>query len=279
MRLVLIKELDAAAVLARRAGATITSLYGRQRARTKVGGSPVTTADRAANRIIVRGLREQFPADAVLSEETRDDAARLEHRRVWIVDPLDGTREYMMGISEFCVMIGLAIDGEAVLGVVYNPAADTLYGGVVGGAAFMEQGAVRLPLRVQEPHGRKVRLVGSRSHSDARLLRIQRELDIGDVRVAGSVGIKCTLIARGECDLYVHPVPYLSEWDTCAPEAVLRAAGGEVTDCLGDRLRYNKPVPRQPFGIVATTPSLLERVLPVVRDAFNDGPTVAGATP
>lgn len=239
----------------------------------------MTAADRAGNRIIVRGLRTQFPADGVLSEERRDDAARLDHDRVWIVDPLDGTREYMAGIPEFCVMIGLAIVGEPVLGVVYNPATDTLYGGVVGGDAFIEEASVRRPLRVREAEGGAVRLVGSRSHADARLVRIQRELDIADVRVAGSVGIKCALIARGECDLYVHPVPYLSEWDTCAPEAMLRAAGGVVTDCSGERLRYNKPVPVQPYGIVATTPRLHARVLPAVRAAFHDAPAAAAGMP
>jgi 3'(2'), 5'-bisphosphate nucleotidase len=270
--LVLIRELEAAAKLARRAGGAIMSQYGRSRARTKAGGSPVTSADRAANRIIMRGLRGHFPEDGLLSEETRDDAARLEYERIWIVDPLDGTREYMSGISEFCVMIGLAIGGEAVLGVVYAPATDTLYSGVVGGEAWLEEGGERRRLRVAEPEGSEVRLVGSRSHPDARLVRIQRELGIEDTRVAGSVGIKCALIARGECDLYVHPVPYLSEWDTCAPEVVLRAAGGVVTDCSGGGLRYNKPVPVQPRGIVATTPSLLTRVLPVVSRAFDDEP-------
>jgi 3'(2'),5'-bisphosphate nucleotidase len=270
--------MDAAAELARRAGETIMSLQGRPRARTKAGGSPVTTADRLANRLIVRGLRKQFPGDGVLSEETRDDAARLERERVWIVDPLDGTREFLLGIPEFCVMIGLTIAGDPVLGVVYNPATDTLYGGVLGAGAFLEEGSVRRPLRVQEWQGSSIRLVGSRSHPDERLLRIQRELEIRDVRVAGSVGVKCSLIARSECDLYVHPVPYLSEWDTCAPEVVLRAAGGVVSDCSGDALRYNKPVPLQPYGILATTASLHARALPVVRGAFQEAAPARAAT-
>ena len=273
----LIRELDAAAELARRAGGTIMSLSGRPRARMKAGGSPVTMADRLANRSIVRGLRQRFPKDGVLSEETRDDAARLSCERVWIVDPLDGTREYMLGINEFCVMIGLTVGGEPVLGVVYNPATDTLYGGVIGGGAFIEEGGARRMLHVPETHGTAIRLVGSRSHADPKLVRIQRELGITDVRVAGSVGIKCSLIARGECDLYVHPVPYLSEWDTCAPEVVLRAAGGVVSDCAGDRLRYNKPVPLQPYGILATTTSLHARVLPAVRGAFHEAPAAVAA--
>jgi 3'(2'), 5'-bisphosphate nucleotidase len=98
---------------------------------------------------------------------------------------------------------------------------------------------------------------------------MQQALGITDVRPSGSVGVKCGLIAQGERDLYVHPVPYLKEWDTCAPEAILRQAGGDVTDCLGEPLRYNKPDPRQPHGIVACGPGLLDGVLATIRPVYR----------
>jgi 3'(2'), 5'-bisphosphate nucleotidase len=94
-------------------------------------------------------------------------------------------------------------------------------------------------------------------------------LPITDRRPSGSVGIKCALIAEGECDLYAHPVAYMGEWDTCAPEVLLREAGGTVTDCRGEPLRYNKPDPHQPHGILACAPGLLETVLPVVSAALS----------
>jgi 3'(2'), 5'-bisphosphate nucleotidase len=116
-----------------------------------------------------------------------------------------------------------------------------------------------------------IRLVGSRSHPDPLIEAMRAELRISDVIPSGSVGIKCSLIAQRRRDLYVHPVPYLKEWDTCAPEVLLREAGGTVTDCLGEPLRYNKPDPAQPDGIVAigAAPdgSLLDRICAIYRSA------------
>jgi 3'(2'), 5'-bisphosphate nucleotidase len=271
------EEMETAAALARAAGRAILPMYGIVAADEGAGGGPVTEADRLANRIIVSGLQSRFPGDAILSEESRDSETRLEYERVWVVDPLDGTREFMAGVPEFAVMIGLSVNGNAALGIVYCPAEDVLYIGVPGVGAWREQGG-RRPLHAIPMPGRTPRLVGSRSHADPRLLRIQAALGITSVRPAGSVGVKCALVARGECDLYVHPVPYLKEWDTCAPEAVLRGAGGTVTDCRGAPLRYNKPVPVQPDGILAAAPGLLPSVLDAVQSAFADGTEAVVAT-
>jgi 3'(2'), 5'-bisphosphate nucleotidase len=94
-------------------------------------------------------------------------------------------------------------------------------------------------------------MVGSRSHADPFTSAVATELGIEEQVMSGSVGLKCGLIAEGHCDLYVHPVPYLGEWDTCAPEIILREAGGTVLSCAAEPLRYNKRVPRQPDGIAA----------------------------
>jgi 3'(2'), 5'-bisphosphate nucleotidase len=263
------RELFCAESLAREAGRATLSSFGNTRTRLKAGGSPVTEADLRANRIIVEGLRTHFPGDGLLSEESRDSTARLSHERVWVVDPLDGTREFIDGIGEYAVMIGLSVAGEAVLGVVYSPVDDTMYAGIVGRGAWIDRAGDRRDLVAPAVRGTgSLRLVGSRSHPDERLVRIQAALGITDVRPSGSVGVKCALVATGECDLYVHPVPYLKEWDTCAPEAVLRGAGGSVTDCGGVQLRYNKPVPVQPAGIVATSAGLLPSVIEVIRSIW-----------
>ncbi|HEX6373482.1 MAG TPA: 3'(2'),5'-bisphosphate nucleotidase CysQ [Longimicrobium sp.] len=264
-------ELRAACDAARAAGRAAMPFYGRARAVEKEGGSPVTEADHAANRVIVDALAAAFPGDAILSEESADSAARLAAERVWIVDPLDGTREFLAGNGEFAVMIGLAVGGRAVLGVVYQPADDVLFAAAEGAGAWVERaGGERVPLRCGAPAAGGLRLVGSRSHPDPLLLRMQEALGITDVRPSGSVGVKCGLIALGERDLYVHPVPYLREWDTCAPEAVLREAGGGVSDCRGGPLRYNKPDPRQPHGIVACGPGLLHGVLARIRPVYEE---------
>lgn len=254
--------------LARAAGAVAMAHYGRAARTDKADASPVTEADRASNHVILEGLRRAFPADAVLSEEAADSEGRLGAARVWIVDPLDGTKEFLAQNGEFSVMIGLAEGGAPVLGVVYLPDGDVLYAAARGLGAWVERGGRRRPLRRAPVDGRPLRMVQSRSHGDPLTAAVQRALGVTDILPCGSVGVKCARIAEGDRDLYVHPVAYMKEWDTCAPEVVLREAGGSVTDCRGEALRYNKRDPVQPHGIIACAPGalprVLERVLPLL---------------
>jgi 3'(2'), 5'-bisphosphate nucleotidase len=266
-------ELRLASALAREAGRAALAHYGTASAEYKSPNAPVTAADHAANRVIVDGLKEAFPDDAILSEESRDSAERLSAERVWIVDPLDGTKEFLAQNGEFAIMIGLAVAGEPVLGIVYLPDGDVLYAAARGRGAWQERGGERTPLSAADARIDALRMVGSRSHPDPLIVRMQEALGVTDVRPSGSVGVKCGLIALGERDLYVHPVPYLKEWDTCAPEVVLREAGGTVTDCLGEPLRYNKPDPAQPHGVLASGrgvhQAVLAAVLPLYRESLG----------
>ena len=262
-------ELTEIEELARRAGSAALRHYGAVTAAYKAENSPVTAADHAANDCILEGLRTVFPDDAILSEESHDGASRLIADRVWIVDPLDGTKEFLAQNGEFSIMIGLAVSHQPVLGVVYLPATDVLYSAEIGGGAWVQRGRLRERLRCAEVGSAPLRMVGSRSHPDVLLQRMQEALGITDVEPSGSVGIKCALIAERKRDLYIHPVPYLKEWDTCAPDIVLREAGGSVTDCTGELLRYNKPDPVQPHGILACAPGALEHVLNVIAPLYD----------
>jgi 3'(2'), 5'-bisphosphate nucleotidase len=261
-------ELKKVEALARLAGKAALRFYGDVAAEYKAANSPVTAADRASNEVIAAGLGAAFPGDPILSEESRDSLDRLKSERLWIVDPLDGTKEFLAQNGEFSVMIGLAVRGEPVLGVVYLPAVDVLYSAQRGGGAWVTRAGLTERLTCEHVNGKPLRMVGSRSHPDPLLLKMQEALGITDVRPSGSVGIKCALIAERERDLYVHPVPYLKEWDTCAPEAILREAGGAVSDCTGAPLRYNKREPVQPHGIVACAPGGMARVLGRVTRIF-----------
>lgn len=233
-----------------------------------VGQGPVTAADRASHEAMMAVLEAGRPDERVLSEEGEPggESTGPDGRR-WIVDPLDGTREFIDRIGEFSVMVGLAVDGEARLGAVYRPVPDRLFLGAVGEGAWVVERASgstdRAPLSAPAGAEPPYRLVRSRSHPDARLERLEAALD-AVVVVSGSAGTKCCLVAEGVADLYVHPVPYLKEWDTCAPEAVLRAAGGRVTDCFGASLTYGKTDPRQLRGIFAARPRVHEDVAHVV---------------
>ena len=244
----------------------------------KSPGDPVTEADHASNRAVLSVLARECPEDPILSEESPPPDSASIVKRLWVVDPLDGTREFIDGIDEFAVMVGLAEQGLACLGAFYVPGTERLYLGLTDGGAWIAEcrvdaesdsriavGELR-PLRVGEPGADRVRLVRSRSHPDERLQAIEAALPSVEVIPSGSVGVKCARIAERMADLYVHPVPYLKEWDTCAPEAVLRGAGGRVTDCGGAQLRYGKSDPRQLSGILAGDPSSWAAALPLVRE-------------
>lgn len=265
-------ELRFAADVARAAGAAAMSYYGDVVATMKEGDSPVTAADHAANDLILARIAEAFPTDAVLSEETPDSARRLTTDRVWIVDPLDGTKEFLAQNGEFAIMIGLAVAGRAVLGVVYRPDGDRLYAAAEGHGSWVEDAGGRRTLRVAPVDSAAIRLVGSRSHPTRLLTRVREALAIEDVMPAGSVGVKCSLIAEGRRDLYIHG-NHLKEWDTCAPEVVLREAGGHVSDLNGNPLRYNKPVPDQPDGIIAAGELRGTEIVDAIVAVHRDNPT------
>ncbi len=271
-------ELSVAVALARQAGQIVMDVYATDFAVAYKGANdPVTEADRRGNDVIVQGLREAFPHDVVAAEEsahpfTSPDAdAPTSTRRVWYVDPLDGTKEFIAGNGEFSVMIGLTVHGRAHLGVVYRPDGDVLYAGAVGTGAWMEQHGMRVPLAIAERDvGRPLIMAVSRSHRHPQADRIASMLEAGQEIPLGSVGLKIGMIARGDADVYVEPGPATKLWDACAPDAILRAAGGQFTTILGQPVAYGGLPLNNPHGLLATNGFCHERVVhalqPVVRE-------------
>lgn len=262
----LTKELEFASRLSREAATIVNTFYiGSSEVRYKPGDEPVTEADRSANQHIVARLSAAFPEDGILSEESKDDFVRLQKSRVWIVDPLDGTKEFIARNGEFSIMIGLAVEGKPVLGVIQQPATGLLYAGLVGQGAFMYEDGERVDLTVSDCGViRDMILVSSRSHRQQIVDRIRAQLNITRERVSGSVGLKVGLITRQLADLYIHPSPGCKEWDLCAPQAVLEAAGGRITDCWGNPIRYNRRDVRAHNGLIATNGILHDQVVEVV---------------
>lgn len=248
------RELTAAIRLAREAGTIVRAFYDvPPTVRWKDPTEPVTEADRAVNAYLVKQFRHFYPEDGVLAEESKDDLSRLQRERVWIVDPLDGTAEFIAHNGEFCIMIGLAVSGQPVVGVVYQPIDDVLYAAALDAGAFVEEFGDRYQLHVsQEPDLQKLRLVVSRSHRPALVNSIMTHMGIQRERSIGSVGLKIGLIARGQAEFYVHPSAGTKEWDTCAPDIIVREAGGIMTDCWNRPLRYNYPDVLQRFGVLAS---------------------------
>ncbi|MFP2960735.1 3'(2'),5'-bisphosphate nucleotidase CysQ [Myxococcus sp. 1LA] len=260
-------ELDTARRIARQAGAILLEVYATPFAvHDKEGGmGPVTEADERANAFIVAALRDAFPTDGVVAEESDNSAGAGRFERCWFVDPMDGTQEFVNRNGEFAIHIGLAIAGKATLGVVYRPVGDRLYWGVVGQGGFVEDARGRRALRVSDTvKPSALRLVVSRSHRSRLTDAVARRLGITHEQQCGSVGLKCGLLAEAACDLYLHVSDKSYRWDNCAPEAVLRAAGGILTDLGGTPYAYDGAELQNRRGLLACNAAAFEHVAPVV---------------
>jgi len=236
------KELQDASELVKKAGEIILKYYDRDvDVEYKKGDGPVTEADKASNDFIVASLRELYPDDGILSEESKDDFSRLNKRRVWLVDPMDGTREFIDKVGQFSAMIGLIEKGRPVLGVVYQPTTGVLFSAAANMGSFISYNGDKQKLHVSDiKNAGEMRLVVSRSHRSPLVDTMKETLGIKHDIASGSVGLKVGLLVQQKCDLYLHPNSKTKEWDTCAPEVILREAGGKITDCWGEPLRYNK---------------------------------------
>jgi 3'(2'), 5'-bisphosphate nucleotidase len=223
-----------------RAGAAIMRIYDLDFAvQRKEDNSPLTLADLESQRVILEGLARMTPDIPILSEESAQAPWSERHswRELWVVDPLDGTREFVKRNGEFTVNIALVREHDPVLGVVAAPAQGLLYWGAAGVGAFSHhRGAAQIPIHVAAPHD-PLRVVGSRSHLSAETAGFLTRLGPHEMTGIGS-SLKFCWVAEGKADLYPRFGP-TSEWDTAAGQALLEAAGGQVTRLDGHRLRYN----------------------------------------
>ncbi len=230
------------------------------------GEGPVSAADLAVNQWLLEGLEASFPSAGwiLLSEETAKQQLTpghpLDAEWLWILDPLDGTKDFLQGTGEYAVHLALTHLGKPVLGVVMLPEMEELWLGLIAGdgtgSAWCENRAGDIaPARLSHRRAcSELVLVASRNHRDARLEQLLNALALGDTRAIGSVGGKVATILRGETDLYIslsgRSAP--KDWDMAAPEAVLRAAGGQFTHADGRPLTYNTGDIRQAGCLIAS---------------------------
>ena len=245
--------LDLVSAIARSAGAAIMEIYaGDFNVELKGDDSPLTCADKASHEVIVRGLQEAYPSIPILSEEgkTIPYAERSGWSRFWLVDPLDGTKEFIKRNGEFTVNIALVENGAVVAGVVYVPAQNTLYFGEKGKGAWKQEDGrepVRIGVREADCRGRPdggdeplPPVAGAGGVSEG--IKVAEALPVGS-------SLKLCVVAEGKADLYPRLGPTM-EWDTAAGHAVVEAAGGTVTRVDGTPLSYNKENLLNPYFIV-----------------------------
>lgn len=240
-------QVEGAISLARAAAAAILQVYdGEFEVERKSDASPVTAADLAAHHLILDGLAELTPDIPVLSEESAHEVDAGQRRawpRLWLVDPLDGTREFVKRNGEFSVNLALIDHGVAVFGLVLAPVGGALWHAQRGGPAYRRDGDAEREIRVRSPAARPLRVAASRSHfsehSEQFMVRAHRAAPDGIRMVSLGSSLKFCRIAEGELDLYPRFGP-TSEWDTAAGQCVLEAAGGALVDPQGRPFRYNQ---------------------------------------
>lgn len=255
--------LDAAQDAAQRAGAVILSYYTSQyTVHSKGRDNPVTSADLAANRVLHATLHEALPHAGWLSEESADDPARLQKEYVWIIDPIDGTKEFIQGIDEFVVVVALVAHQEVVVAVTYNPVREEMLSACRGHGAFCNGQPIHVSDRQQLPGAL---VLASRSETGRG--EWERFRDILRVQPLGSVAYKLANVAQGKGDLTFSLVPK-NEWDICAGTLLVSEAGGQVSDLSGQPFRFNQAHTLR-TGILATNGHLHTPLLALTRGASS----------
>ena len=232
-------ELEVAKSAAREAGKKIMEVYALPFAvEIKKDASPVTQADKCAEKIILEMLLKEFPMYGVLSEETEDTSERLTKEYVWTIDPLDGTKEFVAKNGEFTVNIALVHKHEPVVGVIYAPVLDQLYYAAVGKGSFLEEGGKKHKLTPSAHSAvEKMFITMSRSHATQEKELVKQHKFKGVITSGSS--LKGCLVASGKADVY-YRFTSINEWDICAMDCIVTQSGALITDFTGKKLSYNK---------------------------------------
>lgn len=271
-------ELETAIKLARQASEAIIKIYHEgfeveEKFLSEFYSEPVTIADKTSSKIIVEGLAEIFPDDAILSEEEPDDIERrLSKSRVWIIDPLDGTKGFVEKAGDFAVQIGLVKNGEPILGVVLQPLKDLMYFAAKDEGAFLQikdESPKNLSVSSKTDF-KEMTIAVSRSHRSPSMTKIIEHFGFKDEFQHGSVGLKIGFIANQTADIYIHLSPYTKFWDTAAPQIILEEAGGKLTDIFGDKIRYDISDVRNHNGIFSSNGIAHEKAVAHLRPLLTE---------
>jgi 3'(2'), 5'-bisphosphate nucleotidase len=231
----------------------------------KKDASPVTEADLRVNDILLQGL-ESF-GWPILSEETADTDARLASDYVWIIDPIDGTRDFIEHTGEFCIMVGLVYKQKPILGWVYVPVQDALYVGGVDVEAHKIVAGKTTSLSVsKESVLSNASMVASFSHYNGQLGLFAEKAGIAEMIRMGSNGLKVAVVADATVSLFFTTATKMGEWDICGPQAIVEAAGGTVTGLGGEPLLYNKKDPHTPYGFLITNGLIHEQARTILSE-------------
>jgi len=260
--------------LIKKAGQAILLYYNKKLEITSKGNnSPVTGADIASNKIICEELKK-FEY-GILSEEETDNGERLKKDRAWIIDPLDGTKDFIEKTGEFTIMIGLVEKlkncdfYKPILGVVYKPIEDIVYYAQKGEGAYKTESGKAKRLKVSERKSpEELKMITSRFHLSPDIKKIANDLGIRYSVPCGSAGLKLGYIAEQKADLNINTSDKTYEWDICAADIILNEAGGKLTDMKGKEFIYNKDNPRNEHGYVASNGIIHKKIIERIKQGI-----------
>jgi len=242
--------------LVKKVGVEILKIYETDfKTKIKEDNSPVTKADLLASKLIVNELKKRFADYGIISEEDKEIEKIYSKKKIWVIDPIDGTKGFINKNGEFSIMIGLLEEFEPIFGIVYIPITGELFFAEKGMGAYLEKNGEVAKLNVSN-ESEKLIYLESRNHSRPEEIKFCKNLGIENIEKCGSVGIKICRIALNQNDLYINLSLHLGKWDTCGPQIILEEAGGEVFDKFGKKLDYSKPFEKMKNGCIGIGISL-----------------------
>lgn len=247
------------------AGKAVMKIYGQEFvSKLKEDSEPVTEADITSNEIIRETL---FPSGyMILSEESADDKARLKQRKIWIVDPLDGTSDFVNKTGEFTIMISLIENKKPILGVIFSPYYNELFVSQKDNGAFQFKDGIWSKIKVNDVSDlRTCRAVGSRFHASPVEEEILKKIGVAKFSARGS-SLKAIDISLGKAEVYLTTTNKMKQWDTCASYSILTEAGGKMTDLKGKDLSYNEYSLNHEDGLLVTNGRIHSDVLQIVTE-------------
>lgn len=273
--------LDVARQAARSAAEKIRDIYqqylsgGSIDIREKGRDDPVTAADMSANQIITQTLKKKFSEHGILTEEEPDTWSKTGYEWVWMIDPLDGTKDFIKANDEFVTMVGLTHFGEPTIGVVVEPATGLELYACKGLGAYkssLSQGDKSSRVTVSDaPDLKHLRIAVSRSHRDSKVDKFIQLLDVQVEISSGSVGRKMAIVINGEADIYVHPARGTKLWDTCACEVIASEAGLVLLSGTGQPISYLRPTGdvENHYGLLVCSPTIVDKAIWASRKAWS----------
>ncbi|WED44019.1 3'(2'),5'-bisphosphate nucleotidase CysQ family protein [Legionella cardiaca] len=229
----------------------------------------VTDADKAASKFIVEKLTHAFPDDIIISEEEPLPQKNSAAKRIWFIDPIDGTKDFVTGSREWSIMLGLAINGTSHLGIVYQPDANELYYAIKSKGACHIRSQKTTPIRtrsISDPT--KAILIQSRNHWSSKAQQIAKQFGINKTFQYGSIGLKLGKIATGEADLYFNFSGHCHLWDLCGPQIILQEAGGKVLLSSGKPIIYSQGETIIKDSFLAANKALADKIYPVLKQGI-----------